>query len=183
MWSAGGLAGVQGPHDGVGRHFGTSTARRFPGPGQTPVWPSSVAIQIGGALATAHAHDVVHCDVRPEIIRFDSEDHTHLGGFAIAVGDLVEESGHPLRGAGKSYAGPVPTVSGGVGATAGSDQFAHRRSASQRLLRISNPYRGWLPSQRSTTFSYGRSTPTLARARVPGCGSNADRGRVDHFHR
>ena len=42
--------------------------------------------EIGGALATAHAQGVVHCDVKPANILFDDEGGSYLGDFGIATG-------------------------------------------------------------------------------------------------
>ena len=74
--------------------------------------------EIANALAHAHAHGVVHRDVKPDNVWIDAEGEAALGDFGVAVaeGESAPPAGTPR------YAAPEQTL--GEAATALSDLFA-----------------------------------------------------------
>jgi len=74
--------------------------------------------EIANALAHAHAHGVVHRDVKPDNVWIDAEGEAALGDFGVAVaeGESAPPAGTPR------YAAPEQTL--GEAATPLSDLFA-----------------------------------------------------------
>lgn len=108
----------------VMRWLGGGTLQRRLDDGPLPVDETlAIAEQIGGALSAAHAHGVVHRDVKPSNILFDGAGHAYLTDFGIALGETDQDGpeaalspGSPAYGAPEQLrggpAGPAADVFG-----------------------------------------------------------------------
>ena len=121
--------------------------------------------EIADALAHAHAHGVVHRDVKPDNVWIDAEGEAALGDFGVAVteGENAEPAGTPR------YAAPEQTL--GEPATPRSDLFALgvtlyellcgvRPFETKDVLRLRTPRRAVEPRPRRA----GGARPAAARA-------------------
>ena len=85
----------------------------------------TLAEQIGSALATAHAHGIVHRDVKPANILLDSDGNAFLSDFGIAIendgGDDVDEY---IRAATLGPPFAAPERAGRMPLTPASDVFS-----------------------------------------------------------
>ena len=110
---------------------------------ENPILPVAQALeiveQVGSALEEAHAHGIVHRDVKPANVFLDERGRVKVGDFGIArmEGSDLTEAGVTLGTPG--YAAPE-IVRGGV-ADARSDVFALGALA-YRLLTGEKPFRG-----------------------------------------
>ncbi|MEP6653468.1 MAG: alpha/beta fold hydrolase [Myxococcales bacterium] len=99
---------------------------------QTPIGPDiaiRITRQIAGALAHAHAHGVVHRDVKPSNILLDGAGNAHLADFGIA--DLLDEGAGPRGGTPTFMA---PELLRGARSGPASDQYALGRTLLEMLV-------------------------------------------------
>ena len=82
----------------------------------------SLGVCIAGALATAHAQDVIHGDIKPQNILKPSFGAPALGDFGIAMINR-RESNQPLRGLSIHYAAPE-VITGKSQPGPASDQYS-----------------------------------------------------------
>src|SRR3954454_14190961 len=116
--------------------------------------------EIANALAHAHAHGVVHRDVKPDNVWIDAEGEAALGDFGVAVaeGESAAPAGTPR------YAAPEQTL--GEAATPLSDLFALGVTLYELLC-------GVRPFDSKDLFRMRAPTPPSSR--VPGVPEALDR--------
>jgi serine/threonine protein kinase len=103
---------------------GSDLSRRMRG-GIDTAHAQRIAVQIGSALASAHAQGVVHHDVKPANILIDRNDNAFLGDFGLA--SLADEpSSQSLRGGTPGFMAPEQARGEPTGPSA--DQFSLGRT-------------------------------------------------------
>src|SRR4051794_13433649 len=133
---------------------------RSPGGRLEPQEGTPAGREIANALAHAHAHGVVHRDVKPDNVWIDAEGEAALGDFGVAVaeGESAPPAGTPR------YAAPEQTL--GEAATPLSDLFALGVTLYELLC-------GVRPFDSKDLFRMRAPTPPSSR--VPGVPEALDR--------
>jgi serine/threonine-protein kinase len=113
---------------------GSDLARRL----HTPIDPATavrIVLQIASALAHAHAHGVVHRDVKPSNIMLDRHGNAYLADFGLAL--IPDDAGGPdagvnVRAGTPAYMAPEQMKDGVHGPAV--DQYALGRTLLEMLL-------------------------------------------------
>jgi pimeloyl-ACP methyl ester carboxylesterase len=104
---------------------GSDLSRRMK-QGIDPARAQRIGVQIGSALACAHAHGVVHHDVKPANILVDRNDNAFLGDFGLASSPDDGRPGSGPRGGTPGFMAPEQAKGGTT--TAAVDQFSLART-------------------------------------------------------
>lgn len=127
-----------------------------------------VLIQVSSALAVLHAHNIVHCDVKPSNILVQKDDHLCLADFGVAVetGTLVSDTNLDIR-----YA-PLELVSssfeGQCRAHSANDMFALGLTVYAMALGRQLPVagKGWEQLRQGVDWSAVKGTVSAQVKRV-----------------